>query len=57
MARVGWIAYLFGWIAGMAGGPEVAAVLIGGGMIAHWRFWLLALPCGAVAFLIGANWR
>ncbi len=54
---VGWIAYLLGGIAATAGGAEMAAVMIVGGMIAHWRFWLLALPLGAAAFLIGVNWR
>lgn len=57
MAGVGWLAYLLGWIAISVGGAEAAAVLIVGGMIAHWRFWLLALPLGAAAFLIGVNWR
>ena len=57
MSQLGWFAYFLGWIAGMAGDAETAAVLIIGGMIAHWRFWLLVLPLGAVAFLIGVNWR
>lgn len=53
----GWIAYLLSGIAISVGGAEMAAVLIAGGMIAHWRFWFLALPLGAFAFLIGVNWR
>jgi hypothetical protein len=54
---VGWIAYLLGWIAGMVGGPETAAILIVGGMVAHWRFWLLAIPFGAASFLLGFHWK
>jgi len=54
---VGWVAYGLAWIAIAAGGAESGAVLIAGGMIAHWRFWLLALPLSAVGFLIGLNWR
>ena len=54
---VGWITYLLGGIAIIGGGAETAAVLIVGGMIAHWRFWLLAIPFGAAAFLIGFHWK
>ena len=57
MAGLGWFAYLLGWVAAMVGGTEIAAGLIVVGMIAHWRFWLFALPLGVAAFLIGVNWR
>lgn len=50
---IGWIANLLGGIAVTVGGAETATILIAGGMIAHWRFWLMALSLSVAAFLIG----
>ena len=50
---LGWVAYLLGGIAFKLGSADMGALIIFGGMLAHWRMWLM----GVVAFIIGANWR
>ena len=45
----GWLAYLFGGFLVSGGAVEVGLVVLGLGMIVHWKWWLV----GIVAFFVG----
>lgn len=51
-----WLAYLIGIVLmanGLGGGLIVFAV----GMLIHWKFWIITVITGTIAFCVGAGWQ
>ena len=57
MKALAWIGYFLGFGAMMAGQVETGGLIFLFSMLLHWRWWIIALPFGVVAFVIGANWN
>lgn len=50
-----WLAYLIGIVLmlnGVSGGFLVFVV----GMLIHWKFWIITVVTGTIAFCVGAGW-
>jgi len=52
-----WLAYLIGIVLMTVGYTEGGLIVFLVGMFIHWRFWLLTIPVGLIAFLVGAGWQ
>jgi len=50
-----WLAYIIGIVLMMASVPYGGFVFLFG-MLIHWKWWLLAIPAGIIAFCVGAGW-
>lgn len=50
-----WLLYLIGIIL-MLNGITVGFLAFAVGMLIHWKFWILSIVGGTLAFLVGAGW-
>lgn len=57
MKSLPWLGYSLGLFLLAGGMPKACVVLFLAAILIHWRFWIVALPLGVAAFLIGLNWR
>lgn len=53
-----WVFYILGIIMLSAPvGTEWALLVFALGMLIHWKFWLVTILAGTVAFFVGAGWN
>ena len=55
-ALMAWFAYLIGIVLMAADIPYGGLVFVFG-MLIHWKFWIISIPAGLLAFLVGAGWQ
>ena len=52
-----WVFYILGIIMFQAPvGHEWALLVFALGMLLHWKFWIITIVTGTIAFLVGAGW-
>jgi len=53
-----WVFYILGILMFMApAGHEWALLVFALGMLIHWKFWIITIVAGTIAFCVGAGWQ
>lgn len=51
-----WLAYLIGIVLMMVDIMTGGLLVFLFGMLIHWKFWIITLVSGTIAFFVGAGW-
>lgn len=52
-----WLAYIIGIVLMMNGLVGGGLIVFAVGMLIHWKFWVIGLFTGTIAFFVGAGWQ